>query len=255
MPPIGRTGPAASRRLLLWAGGAVGAALVLHLAIAALPGGGGSDAVAAMARQARDMAKRWHRDARLVSVQISGYGFDLASGKGGAPLRSDNTPKVAWFYFASPEAGDETLFHVSQQFNPTPEQKELAQQRPDFGSMRATEMPNAAVVVPWRGEIPPQAMSLTEAVALAQKSGIDAQCRAADPHQGCANITRAELHMYIVGRGEMLPIWRVTFGPDGAGREVTRLVDAKTRKLITNCGVPSQAAPAIARENLYLECR
>jgi hypothetical protein len=130
--------------------------------------------------------------------------------------------------------------------------REMLKQLPDLAEMRWTEMPGYASVIPWRAEIPKDAMSASDAVALAQKSGIDADCRGA---AGCALINRAELHMYIVGKGETLPVWRIAFGRDEEAHEVVRLIDARTGKLITNCGVPAASAAATSRGNLYLMCR
>ena len=74
-----------------------------------------ADRVAEFVAEARAAAVRdWQPDARLVQVEVSGYGFvpDFQ----GATLKSDETPKVALLYFYSPSAPDD-LLRAMLQFN------------------------------------------------------------------------------------------------------------------------------------------
>jgi hypothetical protein len=85
---------------------------------------------------------KWHQDAKLVSVQVSGYGFDEASMKTGGPLKSNNMPTLGYFWFYSPTAGNGNILHVSQQFNFAPDQKDVLKQRHD--------LPPVSTPRPWR---------------------------------------------------------------------------------------------------------
>ena len=175
--------------------------------------------------------------------------------KTGGPLKSNNMPTLAYFWFYSPTAGNGNILHVSQQFNFAPDQKDVLKQRPDLAQMRWREMSDYTTVIPWQNAIPDNTMTVMEAVALAQKSGLAEDCAGTNPYYGCGNITRADLHVYIVGANQLLPVWRLTFGQDARAGEIVRLVNASSGKLITNCTVPGASVAATERTNLYLECR
>ena len=96
---------------------------------------------------------------------------------------------------------------------------------------------------------------MTDAVALAERSGVERDCAGSNPAYGCANITRAELHVYLVGDGRQVPVWRVAFGQDAQAKEIVRLVNAASGRLITNCSVPEGGAAAGSPGTVRLACR
>lgn len=228
---------------------------LLALVLLALPLGlatARADQVADFGREARTLAAtEWHQDARLVSIQVGGYGFDTSK----MPPTPDNTPKIVNFWFYSPTAGKDDILNVSRQFNFPPEMKDVLKLRPEAATMRRREMERYSSVIPWQIDIPAGIMDVTDAVALAQKSALSEDCAGTNPAYGCAHVALAELHMYIVGDRQALPVWKVAFGQDKSARRVARLINASSRKLITNCTVPDLSEPATARTNLYLDCR
>ena len=212
-----------------------------------------ADRVGEFVAQARATAVRdWHPDARLVEVDVSGYGFvpDLQS----ATLKSDETPKVALLYFYSPSAPDDVL-RAMLQFNFLPEQQDFVRQRPELAQPRWEKLPGGRVLAPYTYAIPEQVMGVTDAVALAERSGVERDCAAAGPAYGCAIITRAELHVYLVGDGRQVPVWRIAFGQDAQAKEIVRLVNAASGRLITNCSVPEGGAAAGSPGTVRLACR
>ena len=116
-----------------------------------------------------------------------------------------------------------------------PEQKDVLEQRPDLATdALAVDMLDYTTVIPWQNAISDNAMTVTEAVALAQQSGLAEDCTGTNPHYGGGNITRADLHVYIVGANQLLPGAALTVRADARAREIVRLVNASSGKLITN---------------------
>jgi hypothetical protein len=212
-----------------------------------------ADQVAAFVAQARAAAiSGWHPDARLVEVEVSGYGFvpDLT----GPVLRSDQTPKVALLYFYSPSAPDE-LLRVMFRFNFPPEQQAILRQRPELGRPRWEKLPGGRSLAPYTLPVPDGITDVTDAAALAERSGLQADCAGTNPAYGCAIITRAELHTYLLWNGRSVPVWRVGFGQDAQAKEIVRLVDAATGRVITNCAVPDGSTAAGSPGTVLLACR
>ena len=212
-----------------------------------------ADRVAEFVAEARAAAVRdWQPDARLVQVDVSGYGFvpDFQ----GATLKSDETPKVALLYFYSPSAPDD-LLRAMLQFNFPPEQQAFVRQRPELAQPRWERLSGGRTLAPYTFAIPEQVTDVTDAVALAERSGVERDCAGSNPAYGCANITRAELHVYLVGDGRQVPVWRVAFGQDAQAKEIVRLVNAASGRLITNCSVPEGGAAAGSPGTVRLACR
>lgn len=227
-------------------------ALALLALLAASPAQA-ADRVAEFIVEARAKAVRdWQPDARLVEVEVSGYGFvpDIQS----STLKSDEKPKLALLYFYSPSAPND-IERATLQFNFAPEQQSLLTLRPELGQPRWETVRNGRSLASYTFEIPEQVMDVTDAVALAERSGVERDCAAAGPSYGCANITRAELHVYLVGDGRQVPVWRIAFGQDAKAKEIVRLVDAASGRLITNCSVPEGGAAAGSPGTLRLACR
>ena len=213
-----------------------------------------ADQITDKIREARDLAThQWQPDSRLVYIKVSGYGF-APTEKPGAPLKRNNTPTNVLFYFYSDAHGGRAHLQVNQQINLAVDNEEVFRARPDLGAMRWNVLPSEASFIPWQVDVSDGIMPVSEAVTLAQKSALDRDCAGSNPFYGCGNVTMAELHTYIVGSGESLPIWRIQLGQDARAKEVVRLVNAKTGRLITNCSVPDSSVPATARGNIYLEC-
>ena len=209
-----------------------------------------ADQVVSYIPQAKSMAQTsWRPDAQLVTIQVAGYDVELSPD--GKTVKPDNTPKLVYFHFYSPSDENDYLV-VSQPFNFPPEQKDIVRQHPELGSMRSQVL-RAWTTTPLRNALPDEFMSVNDDVALAQKSNLQADCAGTNANYGCADVKFAELHMYIVGSGQMLPIWRIRFGQDARAKEITRLVNASSGRLITNCSVPD-LSQSTDRENLYLRC-
>jgi hypothetical protein len=205
------------------------------------------DQVTQMADEARKLAAHWHSDAQLVLVRLSGYGFVVNGGS----LKSDNQPKQAEFYFFSADAPSQLLLAI-RQFNFGAADQEMLCHRPDLAKMRALSVDPS--LAPWRIAIPRKVVSPADALAVALESSFRADCAGVKPYEGCGNVTRAELHMFVVGNGQDLPVWRIDFGQNARAEGVVRLIDGNTGKLITNCTVPEANVALSDRRNLYLDC-
>jgi hypothetical protein len=158
------------------------------------------------------------------------------------------------FYFYSP-AAPEDLLRASAQTNLSGQQQELLRQHPELAKLRLEAMPGARPMAPYTLPIPDGITDVTDAVALAERSGPERDCAGANPAYGCAVLSRAELHVYLVGDGRSLPVWRIGFGQDAHAKEIVRLVNAATGRLITNCAVPDGGAAPGSPGTVRLACR
>src|SRR5262245_25558420 len=186
--------------------------------------------MAAIADKARAEAAKWQRDAQLVQVEVTHFGF--AQGRSGMPdMTKAGPPGTAMFNFFSPSTLQALRVNVSLNLTPEAEQF-LKSHGKSAMQVERLETPYSPYTLP----IPEKFVDLDDAIAEAQKSGIDRECAGANPVTStCALVSGAELHVYWSGTGQSgTPIWKISFGQHPSTYQtVARQVDAASGRIVT----------------------
>jgi hypothetical protein len=215
--------------------GALVLAFVLCLAGGGVPRADARESVGDAMARAQPVARKWHADAQLVHVEVTGFGF--AIGPSGIPdLSRAGPPRLAMFTFAS-AAEPQRLLRVNVRINepelPGPQQQ--ARVAMGYKTLFTDFVPVGSV--PSTLGVPPAvAGTLDHAVAQAERD-IRSECAGARSPmtQSCSLIQQAALHAYPRDAGDRVgvPLWSISFGqhPRWAD-DVSRVVDPVTGQVI-----------------------
>lgn len=186
--------------------------------------------IAVIADKARAEALKWQRDAQLVQIEVTQFGF--AEGKSGMPdVTKAGPPGLAMFNFFSPSTRQALRVNVSLKL--TPEQERFLKSH-GSGAMQVERLQTP--YSPYTLPIPEKFVDLEEAIAAAQKSGVDRECGPPTPLAlNCTLLTGAELHVYWSGAGQTgKPIWKISFHQHPTTlKTVARQIDATSGKVVT----------------------
>jgi hypothetical protein len=174
--------------------------------------------IAAIADKARAEAAKWQRDAQLVQIEVTHFGF--AEGRSGMPdMTKAGAPGYAMFNFFSPSTRQALRINVFLKGSSAMQVERLT-------------TPYSPYTLP----IPEQFIDPDDAIAEAQRSGIDRECAGENPlfPTSCSLVSNAELHVYWSGAGQSgKPIWKISFGQHPSTYElVARQVDATSGKVV-----------------------